>query len=116
LGRNSTITRSRRISDRAGWALDQATDTKLGRSVAIKILPETFARDAERVTRTGKTFPPASIPGFVMCCIAVWKKTSGNADATWATYGSTCLPWQGEYLAKRKRDSAQHLINVCANL
>src|SRR5215831_18201711 len=29
----------------------QATDTKLGRSVAIKVLPETFARDAERVAR-----------------------------------------------------------------
>ena len=27
----------------------QATDTKLGRSVAIKLLPEAFARDAERV-------------------------------------------------------------------
>ena len=29
----------------------QATDTKLGRSVAIKILPEAFARDADRVAR-----------------------------------------------------------------
>src|SRR2546427_5707052 len=29
----------------------QATDTKLGRSVAIKLLPEVFARDAERVAR-----------------------------------------------------------------
>ena len=29
----------------------QATDTKLGRSVAIKLLPEAFARDAERVAR-----------------------------------------------------------------
>ena len=29
----------------------QATDSKLGRSVAIKILPELFARDAERVAR-----------------------------------------------------------------
>src|SRR5262249_26379351 len=29
----------------------QATDTKLGRSVAIKILPEAFAKDAERVSR-----------------------------------------------------------------
>src|SRR4249919_780980 len=29
----------------------QATDSKLGRSVAIKILPEAFARDAERVSR-----------------------------------------------------------------
>jgi serine/threonine protein kinase len=29
----------------------QATDTKLGRSVAIKLLPEAFARDAEREAR-----------------------------------------------------------------
>ena len=29
----------------------QATDTKLGRSVAIKLLPEAFARDPERVAR-----------------------------------------------------------------
>ena len=29
----------------------QATDTKLGRNVAIKLLPEAFARDAERVAR-----------------------------------------------------------------
>jgi serine/threonine-protein kinase len=29
----------------------QATDSKLGRSVAIKVLPETFVRDAERVAR-----------------------------------------------------------------
>src|SRR5262245_23588824 len=29
----------------------QATDTKLGRSVAIKFLPEAFSHDAERVAR-----------------------------------------------------------------
>src|SRR5204863_5707476 len=29
----------------------QATDSKLGRSVAIKLLPEAFARDADRATR-----------------------------------------------------------------
>jgi serine/threonine protein kinase len=29
----------------------QATDAKLGRSVAIKLLPEAFARDTERVAR-----------------------------------------------------------------
>src|ERR1041385_49540 len=29
----------------------QATDTKLGRSVAIKLLPQAFARDTDRVGR-----------------------------------------------------------------
>src|SRR5438045_3383579 len=29
----------------------QATDSKLGRNVAIKLLPEAFARDGERVAR-----------------------------------------------------------------
>ena len=29
----------------------QATDTKLGREVAIKVLPEEFARDADRIAR-----------------------------------------------------------------
>ena len=29
----------------------QATDSKLGRSVAIKVLPEAFARDTDRVAR-----------------------------------------------------------------
>jgi serine/threonine protein kinase len=29
----------------------QATDSKLGRSVAIKILPEAFARDPDRLAR-----------------------------------------------------------------
>jgi eukaryotic-like serine/threonine-protein kinase len=29
----------------------QATDVKLGRSVAIKILPEAFAQDANRIAR-----------------------------------------------------------------
>ena len=29
----------------------QATDSKLGRSVAVKFLPEAFARDTDRVAR-----------------------------------------------------------------
>ena len=29
----------------------QATDSKLGRSVAVKLLPDAFARDADRLTR-----------------------------------------------------------------
>ena len=29
----------------------EATDTKLGRSVAVKFLPDAFAHDADRLTR-----------------------------------------------------------------
>ena len=29
----------------------QARDTRLGRSVAVKVLPETFARDPDRIAR-----------------------------------------------------------------
>src|SRR5262245_52350293 len=32
----------------------QADDVKLGRSVAVKVLPEAFARDPERVARFGR--------------------------------------------------------------
>jgi len=32
----------------------RATDTKLGREVAIKVLPDVFAQDAERMSR----YPP----------------------------------------------------------
>src|SRR5690242_1637366 len=32
----------------------RALDTKLGREVAIKIIPETFARDADRMMRFGR--------------------------------------------------------------
>jgi serine/threonine protein kinase len=35
-------------------AVYRATDTKLGRDVAIKILPEAFAQDNERMARFGR--------------------------------------------------------------
>lgn len=36
---------------RAGWERCTARDTRLGREVAVKILPESFARDGERMRR-----------------------------------------------------------------
>ena len=43
---------SRRKSARAAWAKSIARyDTRLGRNVALKVLPEAFARDTERMAR-----------------------------------------------------------------
>ena len=38
-------------ADRRHWAVYRATDTKLDREVAIKVLPESFAQDKERLAR-----------------------------------------------------------------
>ena len=48
----SARTRSSPPSGPAGWAkVYRARDTRLDRDVAIKILPEAFAADAERIAR-----------------------------------------------------------------
>jgi hypothetical protein len=43
--------RSSRSSARAGWARCIAHDTKLKRDVALKVLPDAFARDPGRMAR-----------------------------------------------------------------
>jgi hypothetical protein len=35
--------------DRAGWAKCIARDTRLGREVAVKVLPEALTKDADRL-------------------------------------------------------------------
>ena len=40
----------------------QATDSKLGRSVAVKFLPEAFARDADRVARLRRVSRRQALP------------------------------------------------------
>ena len=43
--------RSSGSSAPVGWEVYRARDTKLGREVAVKVLPETFATDPERLAR-----------------------------------------------------------------
>ena len=40
----------------------QATDTKLNRQVALKILPEAFATDPDRLARFQTDLPPMVVP------------------------------------------------------
>jgi serine/threonine protein kinase len=49
----------------------QATDTKLGRSVAIKLLPEAFARDIERVARFQREARVLASLDYVSYCTSV---------------------------------------------
>jgi serine/threonine protein kinase len=59
----------------------RATDTALGRSVAIKILPETFAADAERVARferEAKTLASLNHP-HIAAIYAIEKSTGQHA-------------------------------------
>jgi eukaryotic-like serine/threonine-protein kinase len=49
----------------------QATDTKLDRSVAIKLLSEAFARDAERVARFEREARVLASLDYVSYCTPV---------------------------------------------
>ena len=59
----------------------RATDTKLGRDVAIKVLPESFAADADRVarfTREARTLASLNHPNIAQIYgIELPEKTSG---------------------------------------
>jgi len=50
-----------------------AHDPKLGRDVAIKVLPEAFARDAERMARFRRE-------AKVLASLGVWVRASRNGD------------------------------------
>ena len=49
----------------------QATDLKLGRSVAIKFLPETFSHDTERVARFQREARVLASLDYVSYCTPV---------------------------------------------
>ena len=49
----------------------QATDLKLGRSVAVKFLPESFAHDTERVSRFEREARVLASLDYVSYCTPV---------------------------------------------
>ena len=50
----------------------RAEDTKLGREVALKVLPEEFARDPERMARFEREAKVLASPESPEYCHAVW--------------------------------------------
>ena len=63
----------------------QATDTKLNRQVALKILPEAFAADPDRLVRGGRVGEAHSRPHATGVA-----SYSSHADVRWC--GAMCQP------------------------
>ena len=83
IGKQSGRIRSSRSWAKAAWAqVFRARDTKLDRDVAIKILPEAFAHDADRLarfTREAKTLASLNHPHIAADLRA--RRESGRAAA-----------------------------------
>src|SRR5262249_14448506 len=71
----------------------QATDTKLGRTIAIKVLPQEFARDPERVARLQReTRVLASLNHSNIATLHGWKSRGTDISSSWNS--SRAKLWQ----------------------
>ena len=71
----------------------RATDTKLGRDVAIKILPEAFARDADRLARfqrEAKTLASLNHPNIA--AIYGIEESGGTRTLSWSSSKARICP------------------------
>ncbi len=62
----------------------QATDTQLNRQVALKILPDAFAADPDRLARferEAKLLAP--VAGLVWCGYVPWRSTLVETSCRW---------------------------------
>jgi serine/threonine protein kinase len=66
----------------------RATDTKLGREVAIKIIPETFAQDAGRMARFAREAHLTDL------AVLSWDVTGSDASQDSAGIASYTVEWQ----------------------
>ena len=62
----------------------KAKDQKLGRDVAIKVLPEEFAKDADRVARFQREAKLlASLNHPTLLLFMVWRNPKGFTSSSW---------------------------------
>src|SRR4051794_15896417 len=77
---------TRKLGKGGMGAVCGATDTKLGREAAIKVLPEEFASDAERIarfTREAQVLVSLNHSNIAVIC-SVKKRASGKAACRYA--------------------------------
>ena len=83
----------------------QATDTKLGRAVALKILPDAFAADADRLARfqrEAQILASLNHPGIAACW---WRAACWHSWA--ARWGSGSRRGASDCLSRRNRPTSR---------